>query len=191
MKILYNLICLALLTTIAACTKDSKKPVYINEDFKQHFSYKPGTYWVFYDSLTGALDTFTITENRDLSPFFTPGDPLETVNMTMMEKYNGKALLWGLNITAPDGFGLNQDKITMSIGLIQGWPITPLENQEFLSSWQCRDSVYSNVYKTNRNIPGYYNSTFYISQNLGFVGITINSDSINRKMYLTDYKIVH
>lgn len=54
--------CLALLF-VASCGK--KIPNYtINRDLKAAFSYKPGTFWIFKDSISGEMDSLYVTEQK-------------------------------------------------------------------------------------------------------------------------------
>ena len=52
-----------------SCTKEkSNPPVYIDAEYKKYFDYKNGTYWVYYDSLTGHTDSMFIKNPTHYPP---------------------------------------------------------------------------------------------------------------------------
>ena len=53
---------LSLILLIASCTRKTNYPV--NSDLKSSFSYKPGTYWIYRDSISGEMDSFYVTEQH-------------------------------------------------------------------------------------------------------------------------------
>ena len=79
----YYIACFFVLSLIAFGCK--KKPVSrVDADLKAAFSYQPGTYWTYKDSLTGAVDSFVIKTNDD--NFSTNDDgTIETIGMYMAE----------------------------------------------------------------------------------------------------------
>jgi len=58
-------------TLIYSCGKsesDATRP--INSDLLKYFSYKPGTYWVYKDSIAGEVDSFySKRTNISINPF--------------------------------------------------------------------------------------------------------------------------
>jgi hypothetical protein len=48
----------------AACKKETKPPTIrlIPEEMKAYWDFKPGTYWIYQDSVTGAIDSVYVTE---------------------------------------------------------------------------------------------------------------------------------
>ena len=45
--------------------KNNVQQVPVNDSLKAAFNFKPGTYWIYKDSLSGAIDSFAVTSNTD------------------------------------------------------------------------------------------------------------------------------
>jgi len=54
--------------------------VNINAGLKAAFNYKPGTYWIYRDSVSGMTDSFFVTDNEPSVSSTTPHDPREAVH---------------------------------------------------------------------------------------------------------------
>jgi|GEM_PF-799847 len=65
-SILYCIFCLA-----TACKKDTDLNQPMNAQMKAGFNYKPGTYWIYKDSVTGVIDSAYVVSN-DVN-YFTRG----------------------------------------------------------------------------------------------------------------------
>jgi len=64
-KILFFILIFSALLYSCAKTADQTRP--INPDLLKYFSYKPGTYWVYKDSIAGEIDSFYVTDNTKSS----------------------------------------------------------------------------------------------------------------------------
>ena len=53
---------LFLLCVLGACKKKNRN-IPISADLKKFFSYKPGTYWIYKDSVNGQIDSFAVLSN--------------------------------------------------------------------------------------------------------------------------------
>lgn len=51
--------CLMLLSFFS-CKKDKKPVIDISDELRQYFNYQPGTYWVYYDSVSGVTDSLWV-----------------------------------------------------------------------------------------------------------------------------------
>jgi len=60
-KILFLILIFSALLYSCNKTADQTRP--INPDLLKYFSYKPGTYWVYKDSIAGEVDSFYVTDN--------------------------------------------------------------------------------------------------------------------------------
>lgn len=60
---LHFLLLLLLMGTLLSCNKEPKyKTVYLDAGLKAAFNNKPGSYWIYRDSVTGELDSVYLTE---------------------------------------------------------------------------------------------------------------------------------
>jgi hypothetical protein len=50
---------------LLGCNKSKLEKVPVNEDLKAAFNYKPGTYWIYKDSISGQIDSFRVISNYD------------------------------------------------------------------------------------------------------------------------------
>jgi hypothetical protein len=82
-------------------------PVAMNAAFKNAFNFSPGSYWVYYDSLSGSIDSFVVvgnTNGHQLCTINSVDCDCYTVNMreynTMPGIYDSATLIFFL--TAPD-----------------------------------------------------------------------------------------
>jgi hypothetical protein len=50
---------------LPSCRKTTLDRHRVNDSLKAAFNYKPGTYWIYKDSLTGRLDSFAVTSQTD------------------------------------------------------------------------------------------------------------------------------
>jgi hypothetical protein len=65
-----------LLGTFVACNKNNKvTQLPVNAPLKAAFNYKPGTYWIYKDSLSGMVDSFAVTSTDDIF-----SDPISGLN---------------------------------------------------------------------------------------------------------------
>ncbi len=53
----------AIAATFHACKKDSVQNTPINPALQAAFNYKPGTFWIYKDSISGLVDSFFVTNN--------------------------------------------------------------------------------------------------------------------------------
>jgi hypothetical protein len=51
------------LAALIGCQKASDNNVTISANLKKAFSFQPGTYWIYRDSLSGMIDSFYVTDN--------------------------------------------------------------------------------------------------------------------------------
>ena len=52
-----------LIAFMYSCNKNNTHEVHISSDLLSHFSVKPGTYWIYKDSITGRTDSFFVRSN--------------------------------------------------------------------------------------------------------------------------------
>lgn len=100
MKRINWIIFLALI--IASCTK---KPTNypVENKLRAAFSYQPGTYWVYKDSVSGALDSFVLINQHLLNGLIdNSGNTYEEIDVTILQKHKNPHLedssFWYLKI---------------------------------------------------------------------------------------------
>ena len=52
-------------TCVWGCSRPKPIYHYVSTDIKNDFNFKPGTYWIMRDSLSGRVDSFFVTNNND------------------------------------------------------------------------------------------------------------------------------
>jgi hypothetical protein len=52
---------LCYIATLPACKKPEPEYTYVSEKQKAYFDWKVGSYWVFYDSVAGRVDSLSVT----------------------------------------------------------------------------------------------------------------------------------
>jgi hypothetical protein len=77
---------------ITSCTKNNKT-VYgypVNDAIKKDFNFLPGTYWIYRDSTTGRIDSFSVTSNTptrkyNLGGRYSPDDWRDYIDITITD----------------------------------------------------------------------------------------------------------
>lgn len=212
------LVCLFAIPLIISGCK--KKPVNrVDPDLKAAFSYKPGTYWIYKDSLTGAIDSFVITTNDD--NFSTNNDrTLETIGMNMAEYIVSSPYLdtslWKYSIVS-NQISLTWDQTSSVPHIDQVIQYNPFTYYPFtvgvlpnaiysigiatnvFSTYTVGSSTYSNVEELNDTLRKdawsfyhYYNDWFYLTADVGIIKMRLYhpQDSINRIWQLQRWHIV-
>ena len=60
MKAILSILCAVVLF---GCTRSKSVSTPVNSDLIAAFNYKPGTYWIYRDSISGEIDSFFVTDN--------------------------------------------------------------------------------------------------------------------------------
>ena len=78
---------MAIILVVSACNRNSITKVPVNADLKAAFNYKPGTYWIYRDSISGIIDSFFVRSNGDGYTNTTNGDnkSIESIGLTISE----------------------------------------------------------------------------------------------------------
>ncbi len=50
---------------IASCKQKENPKIFINEELRNYYNYQPGSYWIYYDSVSGATDSFYVEYNAE------------------------------------------------------------------------------------------------------------------------------
>ena len=60
MKAILSILCAVVLF---GCTRSKSVNTPVNSDLIASFNYKPGTYWIYRDSISGEIDSFFVRSN--------------------------------------------------------------------------------------------------------------------------------
>jgi hypothetical protein len=78
---------------LSACRKKTVTVYVVGDNTKYAFNFKVGTYWVYTDSLSGAVDSFFVTSNADATDKYLDnngsGYTMESITMNVSEKSLG------------------------------------------------------------------------------------------------------
>ena len=136
----------------AACKKPQNNPVYLNADFKSHFNYQQGTYWVMYDSVSGHTDSLYVEDNINYPPFSTANASAEENIMLLGHKdvaIDSILFFWNITLEAPSFLLfqiLNDNLFTNDYTLVSGFPIITNNYCILLPNYTDNNILYNDVY---------------------------------------------
>jgi hypothetical protein len=190
----------ALLLCIMWGCKKQPGTVAIDADLEKNFSYKPGTYWIYRDSLTGEVDSFAVVDNHDAL-----GNSNNFGNYTIQSAEIGTYH----NGIANDTFLIRWDLQTnyvnytyykgpsFSGGSLQYNPLFyyPFKRYSILPTYSVGSNIFSNVAEIATYPNGYFKAfpdVFYICANAGIIKMNLSdSGFVNRVWELQYCNIVH
>jgi hypothetical protein len=194
------------LTGLYSCTKPQAiQTNSLSAAFKSYFDYKPGSYWIFYDSANNYFDSVAVGAYTD-QQVTTTLTSMEQVQIAMQDYYldsSGVNLPWSMflsgntcsiNITqrgyALAGFELavGQPFQTGTITFNNLQSAQVIMTIAYMPSYNIGSVTYNNVYQViNAFDSYYYTDTFYINQDNGFVAVLLNS----QRLFLSRDSIIH
>jgi len=204
------LISISLMSTMLfiKCKKTGAVHETIDSFLTNHFNYKPGTYWIYIDSITGEQDSFVVNDNTFSSSGPTGNSSVLTDGIGMhIYQYNSlkvKTATWNMTLTGRE--------IAMTYNgniYIDYYAFVLLPFQAELLGYGDEDSGYiesiNNSYMYNyktytdvvkiRHINDYdpvfahFNNTFYFNKEIGIIKMLLEQDVTNI-WELERYKIV-
>lgn len=205
---------LLIFITIVGCNKTKHTYDKLNPKLQQYFYYQKGSYWVYQDSLTGAIDSFYSVSS--LSVVNDPSGNLYDEMNVVLKRYDSVAkdtecIFMGFIKNTCSVFFLNNNDVTeqqISVVLFN-YPYTLSSFDEIGQDHGSVTSISSNVVidgvlftdttvvSTHSNyadrIPSVvYNDLFYINNSVGLTKIVFDhpQDSVKRVLQLKRYKIV-
>jgi len=100
---LATVLCICI-TGMYSCKKNSGIPHYtIDADLKTAFDFKPGTYWIYRDSISGRVDSFAVRTNTFSTPTIAGNYSFDIIKITMTEYIGGSSADtsgWQINLFA-------------------------------------------------------------------------------------------
>lgn len=195
MKCFHKILYVVWLFALAACSKSRDQPVYINEHFRDTFDYKIGTYWIFYDSISSAMDTFTFLGSTHYVPYDYPNrvsSNVEIIQSSIYDSGNGPRLLWTMEVAGPYGLSISSPDGMFSHALMYGWPFQT-KIATLIPEYTDMGITYQNVYYSKSFYHGSYDYTFdcWFHPEIGFITIKYTSSIIGSKsLHLVSHSII-
>ena len=201
-----RLYCLILLIGFpVSCKKtNNTAPNPIDAGLKTHFDYKPGTYWVYRDSMSGRIDSFvTVSRDSGVSGYLPlyGKSPASFINIVINEYPANSALhdqwTWslqnnGIFATMPD-FTAPLFFYPFSIGK-RDWAGDAYNVTEILKTLVINADTFRDVAVINHSKFGeVYDDWFYINDQVGIIKMKLtnyNDSARNRIWELQRYKII-
>ena len=146
--------CLSLLVFLG-CEKQQKNQsvtyVQINEDMKKAFYYKPGTYWIYKDSLTGTIDSFSVVSSFLDSSAVWPGIKGGGQSYNIVININEYALISGKSLVSTWKWELVRNAVYSNLYADEGGVdyYTPFISYPLADSGKYESGPYRHHYDTD------------------------------------------
>jgi hypothetical protein len=211
-----------IIASLSACDKIGYKEshILIDTDIQANFNYKPGTYWIYQDSLSGQVDSFYVTDNGGLRSTDENGVYLDAIGIIIKQKNissipGDDTIEWELGLMSNYiSLSLQIGKTGKSTDYIEfptfiTYPFTlgqPIPRDfggtsgganvvSILSSYTLNARAYASVAVLDiiNSSPQYnFNDQFFISADAGILKMKLNhaNDGLLRNWELIRYNIV-
>jgi hypothetical protein len=171
----------ALIFSFVACHKQSQ-PIPISGDLLKYFDYKVGTYWIMRDSISGRIDSFSVTNNQFGNTF--NGSNEYNIGISISEYTNGNinpdSLSWLIDLYS-NSFFLNIKSPKPNFAYITNadplftYPFTADPELAILPSFLLNGTNYADVAEIIQNLGIYaYDDWFYVNSDVGFIKFRIS-----------------
>lgn len=173
----------AVISTLLYSCKKQYNTAYIDPELKKHFNFKAGTYWIYRDSLTGSMDTFTVYGNTTTITESNPGYSLDHIERQEMEiRCSDSSNVYKCSYT------LSNSSILVLFYHLQlglGTSYNNFRDHNALKSYTFNSIVFDSVSEARNGL-----GTLFGKKDIGFVKITLMKDSIKKVWELQQWKIV-
>jgi len=162
------------IATIAFGCKKNKDLQNVAPVFKPYFSFQPGTYWIYKDSLTGKEDSFYVTQN--------------TTTIKYGEQYNESSINIH-NDTTACSYILNGSGFVIKFTKPDDGRGTSLSTGTYWSevtTFSVGGNMYDSVYYGKK----IYDFYFHIRHNIGMLKMAVNKGTYHKVWELQRYYIV-
>ena len=183
----YSTLCLLLLVVVAfGCKKNNTSDLLrINSNLRAHFDYKPGTYWIMYDTLNHETDSLYVSLNVYTAP--NGAAVPEQVKMTILDSTRHGTYKWLLSNVAPSRLCISMPgDSAYGTTLIRTWPHDP-----DYATYSDMGTNYTNVYYSYSHVPAMEDLTCYLQPDIGFISIDVRSSAVQQSLHLLRYHIQH
>lgn len=199
---------LCYITTLTACKKPETEYTYVSEQQKAYFDWNVGSYWVFYDSVAGRVDSLSVTRYIVNPPDAAANVGHQNIIIIINGFYPGHGTdttEWNFILYSPDGTGLTISKGRNSANLnvlTNDFPFYIGENPTnqpdiqkntttFYQTLSIGGQVYYDVYKVSYTYSKNKNyETFYINKDCGFIAVFLNDEFFRKRLYLLKSHLV-
>jgi hypothetical protein len=194
-----SIITIAVLMLILGCKKERIQ--YISDDIKQNYFYKPGSYWIYRDSVTGREDScYVLSYSIDLVDI---NDRSTSQDYDKYEslKINMRVATLGISYKYSITTFIKDDNISYMLGGNSGFKVfgcpLPINSSsintsrykgllEFFKSINLQGKEFINTLKYNTNGGGFC----YINESVGLIKLKTSLDSSNYNYELLRYNII-
>jgi hypothetical protein len=173
---------------LAMSCRKKDETVYINPELKKHFSFKKGSYWIYRDSLTGGLDTFTTYDNNNYISRAEPPYPespterhIDYISCNCFDDVASKEVFSYQIELSNSSCLILFPKLNMGLGM----NYDGLTNPDLFKSFTFGHFVFDSVFESKSD-----SSACYSRKDIGLIKIRIMKESIKRVWELQQWKIV-
>lgn len=166
-----------LLFSLFACKK-KYKDINVNADLVRAFSFKQGTYWVYKNLMTGAIDSYYVVKNYSRSDIDGEGNKVYMNNI--------EAITNNLNILSftlrRNVVGFTVTKIKFGVSLYypfltgNGTSSDTIEVIDVVPTMQVNSITYKDVSVVNIKYLNQHDDTLFISNTSGVIKMNIHND---------------
>lgn len=184
-----------------SCNKQ-EPGVYIIDQYKKNYSYKPGTYWVFFDDISNHVDSLYVTDYVDNAPYSGPngnGNRYEDILLHLRHfdvTQNQQLGIWSIELGSPYSFDIfaRDSFCAFNSSVFYGYPISTGNWNEryqitYLNNFSDNITTYTDVYKI-RAMNDSSNNFIYFNNAYGFIKMTLNQGTFNRSLHLLRHNII-
>ena len=181
---------------IACNKKNASTPV--DAGLKKYFSYKPGTYWIYYDSVNLETDSFAVTGNYVQSISDNSGNSYDYETDNIIAYKNGVDSFSSVWYLYKSFIHYQYDSWA---GTINYDPLFSFPYTQTYQSYVLNNNTYNSVLEDDNahNLQSSSNDTFLISPNAGIIKMFIHhqkdtvymTEAINYRWTLVRFKIEH
>lgn len=171
-----------------SCTKKKSNLIPVTAEVLQHFYFKPGSYWVYKDSVSGGYDSFYVDNNNQ----YTETDGNNTFQIIEAICFDGNNNSRKLTIDLGEGysagfwFQLYNDNVSMGC-YYQNGQYSGQFVRNFFPIYHGLTNDYSNVAQIAES-----SGIFYLNDNVGVIKLVVYDTvySTNVSWDLVSYKII-
>ncbi|MBX7227792.1 MAG: hypothetical protein K1X55_17285 [Chitinophagales bacterium] len=211
MRNLFRFLCIIAIFSFANCGKKTAtvpKHLVIDSFLLNNFNYAAGSYWVYRDSLTGALDSFSVIDNTFTSiPISSDNSLLNDAFAVTINQYNSSNAFiakWRMDVTGGSinlfYFGTSYIDydfllvLPIKVGVIAAGNSTTdsAYNISIKDTITVDSSKYYEIVKYRhfkKNTP-IYDNVIYYSKYVGILKLDLNQEDMRKILEIKRYKII-
>jgi hypothetical protein len=196
-----NLVVLVLCCFLHGCERNRSVVVPVNPYVKAHFSYQPGSYWIYLDTVTNVVDCFyvksyyvdtnTIAQNVKNTSYYYEEINVNIYTSSTPDSVPGyEMLLSGNRVDARSGVSTVYPYAQLYLYPYTSPAMISQEfygyNISFFGKYNIGGTIYSNI-----EVNSWPYDTVYVSDSVGVVQMALNlpADSIHQVLTLQRYHV--